>query len=163
MQSTKIVHLRYMGVNPKPLTFWVDFFLGFRFKSVVEPRSVIPECYGTLHWDTLWMNYGWMKFGHLEIHPLIVHATWLQWECALGSRNALWVAYKMEELVLPFEGILNVSTWNVDFLDWLFLLFSFERSCRARKWNCIMIWQILVRHCMDELLTDEVCIIGTRV
>jgi hypothetical protein len=101
-------------------TVKVDLFLRFRLKAVIEPGSVILECSDTLHWGTLWMKYGWMKFGHLRLHLLIVHATWPPWECALGSWNALWVAYNMEDLVLVLEGVLNVSTWNVDFLSWLF-------------------------------------------
>jgi hypothetical protein len=107
------------------------------------------------------MSYRWMKFGYFGLHPLIVHASWLRWECALGSRNALWVPYLMEELVLAFEGILNVCTWNVDFLGWHLFRCSFETSCRARKWDSKMIWHMCMEHYMDELLTDEVCIFGT--
>jgi hypothetical protein len=93
--------------------------------AFIEPGCRIPECYGTCQWDTLWVSYGWMKFGYFELHPLIVHASWPQWECILGSWNALWVAYKVVQSIFAYEGVLNALTLNVDFLDWLFFSYSF--------------------------------------
>jgi hypothetical protein len=107
------------------LTFWGWLLELFGCIAFIEPGCRIPECYGTCQWDTLWVSYGWMKFGYFELHPLIVHASWPQWECILGSWNALWVAYKVVQSIFAYEGVLNALTLNVDFLDWLFFSYSF--------------------------------------
>jgi hypothetical protein len=133
------------------LIFWDWLLELFGFIAVVEPGCRISECYGTHQWDTLWVSYGWMKFGDFELHPLIVHASWPRWECAIGFWNALWVAYNLVQSIFAYEGVLNVLTLNVDFLDWLLFRYSFKVSCRAWKWDSRMIWHTWMRHCMGEL------------
>ena len=107
------------------------------------------------------MSYGWMKLANYILHPLIVHALGLEYESAICFWNAFWMVYHMKKLVSIFESALNVSTWKVDFWGWFFFKCSIEWSRSARKWDSKMIWYIYMKHYVDELLMDEVCIFKT--